>query len=114
MPNTINEELKHKIAERMFLDLGIDMARKETQYPFLPYKDRDYFLNYVMDLIQHTVDKAVLHELELIEQMDNTIIVPFRLNILDEVEDYEDLLYKEHFVYIDDRIKELKSLSGKE
>lgn len=42
----------------MFLKLGIDIARSDTQYPLLPSRDRDEFLNGVMELIQnHDAEK---------------------------------------------------------
>jgi len=68
---------------------------------------RDVLVKEVAKFIDSHVKREVLNELKLIEQLDNTIKVPLRLNILDEVEQYEDLLYKEHFVYIDDRINAL-------
>jgi len=65
-------------------------------------------------IVLQRVTERLLDELQRIEQMDNTIVVPFRHNILDEVEEYEDLLYRKHFVYIDDRVKELQALQTKE
>jgi len=45
-----DNELREKIAELMFLKLGIDMGRTDTQYPLLPTGDRDEFLEDVTAL----------------------------------------------------------------
>ena len=46
-----NEQLREKVSELMFLKLGIDMARTDTQYPLLPASDRDKFLDGIMDIL---------------------------------------------------------------
>lgn len=57
-----DSEVRYKIAELMFLKLGIDMARKETQYPLLPHKDRDEFLDNIVNLIHSYVTQARIDE----------------------------------------------------
>ena len=49
-PTEQDNELREKIAELMFLKLGIDMGRTDTQYPLLPTGDRDQFLEDVTAL----------------------------------------------------------------
>ena len=49
-PTKQDKELREKIAELMFLKLGIDMGRTDTQYPLLPTGDRDEFLEDVTAL----------------------------------------------------------------
>lgn len=62
------DELRYKMAELMFLKLGIDMGRTDTQYPLLPPKDRDTFLDEAVKLCQAECNRARIDELELAEK----------------------------------------------
>lgn len=77
-PTEQDKELRYKIAELMFLKLGIDMGRTDTQYPLLPTSDRDEFLEDVTALfalhLQAYADeirREVIGENETVNDIEN-------------------------------------------
>lgn len=68
---TMKTNTKEALEEILFLKLGLDLTRKDTQYPLVPAKDLQEAVTALNDLILLERIKTLENALESVEQADD-------------------------------------------